>query len=530
MIRALFKDGLGDKIFSRLEAFSLDWNKWNARIFALLLLVLVAHFCIYLYSAGKLFPFPYSLKGWCDDEVIYNSWLMIKGQNPYVDPAKEVSAMGVYNPGIGYLVGALIRIFGPHLWVGRLVAISGLVLIWALIYRAVRKLTGQGLYGLIAVGLLMAAYGAMDAHFDDIHPDSWVVAFGLLSLGLAELALKKPAYIVPAALAAFLSFFFKQPGISFGAGTACFLFLSRPRYAAYYLIILAALVAASYAIGQELTGGTYWEYTVAQALGQPFLWRIIPICLRMQVSAFSFIIIFLLFMLINKPTSLPLSSPYAVALPFVYFLNGSASISYGGAPWSNFFPAAVLIAILLACGLHYVRTRISLASPRTALLLLTLLLAQNLSLLASPPPIVTKQHYQAARQVENIIRSTPGEVLVFYRIAFAYLNGRKVYDNWLILFEFNWRHADRLKSQLQNRYFERIIAPKKAIDLGMNQKNLYKLLRENYELETVISSPPWFQTTPMMILKRKSGAQGPGGHSPASAGPAQAGQAPSLQE
>jgi len=509
MIRAWFKDGLGDKLFSRLDGFAPDWNQWNTRLFALLLLVLIAHFGIYAYSVAKVFPFPYSFKGWAGDEMMYNSWLLSQGQNFYVDPAKEVGAAYFYNPGFQFLAAPLVMIFGPRMLVGRLVAISGLVVVWILIFRAARNLTGKALCGLIAVGLLMAAYGAMAAHFDDIHPDSWVVAFGLLSLAWAERALKKPAYIVPAALAAFLSFLFKQPGISFGAGAAVFLFLSRPRYAAYFLFILAAMVAASLAIGQVLTGGTYWDYTVLALMGQPIFWHKIPAYLYLQISTFSFTIIFLLFMLINKPASLPLSSPYAVALPCVYFMYGSASISYGGAVWSNFFPAAVLIAILLAGGLHYVRSRMILGSPRQALLLVILLLAQNFSLLASPPPIVTKKHYEVARKVERIIRSTPGEVLVFYRISFAYLNGRKVYDNWLILAEFKGKPQDRLESQLRNRYFERVISPQKAIDMGMSGK-LYDALMQNYEVETVISSPPWFQTTPMVIFKRKSGDQGPG--------------------
>ncbi|HUT53580.1 MAG TPA: glycosyltransferase family 39 protein [bacterium] len=530
MIRALFKDGLGDKLFSRLEGFSPDWNKWNTRLFALLLLALIAHFGIYAYSVVKVFPFPYQFKGWAGDEMMYNSWLLSQGQNFYVDPAKEVSAAYPYNPGFQFLAVPLVRIFGPRMWVGRLVAISGLVLTWALMFRAARKLTGKALYGLIAVGLLMATYGAMDAHFDDIHPDSWVVVFGLLSLALAELALKKPAYIVPAALAAFLSFFFKQPGISFGAGAACFLFLSRPRYAAYYLLILAALVTANFAIGQALTGGMYWDYTVVAPRGQHIIWIKIPASIYSLISAFKFTIIFLLFMVINKPTSLPLSSAYAVALPFVFFLYGSASVVYGGGTMSNFFPATVLIAILLACALRYVRAGMSPASPRLALLLLSILLAQNLSLFTSPTPIVTKEHYRAARQVERIIRSTPGEVLVFYRIAFAYLNGKRLYDNLVVEAEFKWRYGGRLESQLQSRYFERVISPQRAINWGMWGRKIYDILYENYEVETVISSPPWFQTTPMVVLKRKSGGQGPGDKSPASPGPAPAGRPPALQE
>ena len=489
----------------RAEGSAFNWAGWDRILFGILLLALSAHFVLYLYSAYKNMPFPYEFKGWCGDHMIHESWLLSRGQNFYVDASQQVSTAYSYTPIFQFLNAPLVRIFGPQMWTGRVVAVAGLVLVWGLLYLVAARMTGSRIYGLVAAGLLMATYTTLDSHFDDIHPDSWCVGLGLLSLMLSEAALRKNRFwLFPAVLAAVLCYFAKQPGLSFALGAVIYLLINRPRYALAYLAMLCGLLLIGYVIGQILTGGMFWRYTIISPSKLPILFHMIPKVGFFFLFNFSLGAIFVFYLLMDRPRSLPLNSPYLLALPLVFFFYGSASVRHGGTLSSNFFPAMALGAIVVAVALKEVRSRISPSEPKVAFLLLAVLILQNVVLLQNLPKWPSKQHYQTAEQMAKMVRDTPGPVLVYYRIAFAYLNGKEVYDNLNEIWEnYWWMDLSRLESQLRQQYFSRILILKKAVDLSLPNPRMMELLQEKYELETSILYPPWYQTTPMLVYRPK---------------------------
>lgn len=490
---------------SRIESFQINWVKCNSWLFRALVAVLFVGIVIYVAAAIKLMPFPHIFKGWTGGTIIHNAWTLSKGENFYVDPLQEPPVAASYTPGFQILAAPLVFFFGPQTWVGRIVAISGLIMIWVLVYLVAKNHTASRLYGLIAVGLLMATYGVMDSHFDSIHPDSWSIAWGLLSLVVAEASIRNRSRLIAlAALFAAFSYFTKQTGISFAMGAILYLALHRPLLALAYAAILGALLTTGYLVGQHLTGGMFWDYTIGAVTGQPILWLMIPLCLKFIVSSFIFGIIVFSFILFDRPSSLSLTSPYAMALPIMFAVYMYGSIREGGNVSSNFFPLLVLGSIIFVSGLACIRTALSKNSPKLAFLLLSLILAQNVMTLSKLPEVPTVNHYATAAQIDKIVRETPGEVLVFYRISFAYLNGRKVYDNLGIMHDrTNWTDYSRLENQIRTRYFTRILIPKIAFDLWMIRQPLYKILMENYEQEMIIGHLRWHQTTPMIIFHRK---------------------------
>jgi len=497
---------VAERLENRIAKFHINWDKWNQRLFWALVVVLFVGFIIYIVAAATVLPFPYEFKGWAGDGFVYNAWMLTQGQNFYLDPLKEVSVTGCYTPGFQILTAPLIRVFGLKMWPGRVVAIAGLLLIWVLMYYIATRLTGKRIYGLISVGFLMATYGAMKSHFDDIHPDSWCIAWGLLSLVMTEAAVKKRFWLIPAALAAALSYFTKQTGLSFAIAAILFLAIHRPLRAVIYTAILGVLLALGHLIGQALTGGMFWYYTIQCAMGQPIEWLMIPLCLYVLTSTFIFGSVVFLYLLFDRPSSLSLTSIYALALPIVFFLYyGVTSIRWGGSPTSSFFPSIVLGSILLASGLSYIRGHLFKTAPKGAFLLLILLLIQNGALLRKRPRTPGEAHYNTAAQIEDIVRNTPGEVLVFYRGSFEFLNDRRFYDNWgAMTCNVNWTDYSRLEGQITSRYFTRILIPKMAIDYWLKDQPLYKMLLENYDQEVVIGHPPWFRTTPMYVFHCKS--------------------------
>ncbi len=488
------------------EAETGPWGKGvrrvDAALFWLLAAVLAAAICIYFWHAVQVLPLKYEFKSWAGGNAMHCAWLLSQGRNFYIDPVKEPSTGGCYPPGFFIIMASLIRVFGLKIWVGRAASMAGLALVWAVMYVVTARMSGERKYGLFAIGLIMVPFGAMRGHWDSIHPDSWTVFWGLLTLFLAEASVSRRAWIIPAAIACAFSFFTKQTGIGFGAGAALYLLLRRPPLAFIYVGLVGALIGVGYLIGQKLTDGMLWRYTVLYAIEQPILKYYIRNRLPEILAMFSGAIFVLALCMLDRPKSLRLLSPYALSLPIIFVVYGAGAMRRGGS-LSNFFPALVLGSMLLAVGLSHIRNKMIMESPIKAFVLLLILLIQCVWLLRELPYNPDRLYHEAARAVERIVQETEGEVLVYHRISFAYLNGRPIYDNQVELFDhYTWRDYSRLEGQLKNRYFTRIIIPKASVDIYTTKTPIKRLLRENYYVEDIIPFPSWKQVYPLMIYHR----------------------------
>lgn len=489
----------------RLEGREPDWGRWSRRLFIFFCTLLMTGMAIYFYSAAKVFPFPYEFKGFVGGNVMHNAWMLSQGKNFYVDPVKEPPVAGCYTPGLQFLIAPMIKVFGLKMWVGRLVAIAGLVAVWILMYRALHAQTGKRIYGLLAVGILMAGYGAFDSHYDDIHPDTWTVFWGLLTLGLSGAAVKKWRWALPAAMAGALCYFTKQTGLSFVMGAAMFLLVHRPGRAVVFVVLVGVLLAGGHLLGEVLTDGMFWDYIIATAKEQPIHFFRTPQNLHQLFLYTSGLVVVFGYMLVSRPQSLRPTSPYFVAFPFVFAAFFIASIRRGGG-LNNMYPAIVLFSMIMAACLWEVRERMAAQSPRIAFLIYLTLAMQLVILLGIPPKVPRAAHYNTAARLEKLVRETKGEVLVFHPISFAFLNGRKVYDNFTVMFDHvTWKDYSRLEEQLRSGYFERIIIPKGAVDqLLSRRQDLIEPLRKNYELEAFIITPVWSYVTPIQVYHRRA--------------------------
>jgi hypothetical protein len=161
------------------------------------------------------------------------------GQALYGPPTLDFIPLA-YMPGYMMVVAPLVRIFGPHLWEGRLVALIEALLLAALIGRVVWRETRSRALALAGPGLLFAGFGYAAGSYDLIQPNSQMLMLAVLGLlVLRETRSRGGAAIAAVIMAA--AFFSKQHGLLFGLAALPWLFFhDRSRLVAYGLTLAAA--------------------------------------------------------------------------------------------------------------------------------------------------------------------------------------------------------------------------------------------------------------------------------------------------
>lgn len=183
------------------------------------------------------------------------------GLSIYPAPTLDFVALA-YTP-LFYLISApAIWMFGPELTVLRVVATAGYALAIWLVYAAARDRTGSAWWGLIAAGLIAAAYATMDAYLDTAHSDSWMIASVLLgSWTIDRATTRHQVWLGVAVLCA--AFWFKQHGAVFAIGGVAYLTWTRGLRDSIPVWIVAALLGPClYAIAPLLFGPDTHRFTL----------------------------------------------------------------------------------------------------------------------------------------------------------------------------------------------------------------------------------------------------------------------------
>ncbi len=161
------------------------------------------------------------------------------GQPLYGPPSVDFIPLA-YMPGYLMAVAPLARVFGPHLWEGRLVALIEVLILAALIGWAVWRETRSRVLALAGAGLLFAGYGYAAGTYDLVQPNSQMLMLAILALVVLRETRGRAAAAIAAVLMA-ASFFSKQHGLLFGLMAAPWVFLhDRRRFVAYGLTLAIA--------------------------------------------------------------------------------------------------------------------------------------------------------------------------------------------------------------------------------------------------------------------------------------------------
>lgn len=106
---------------------------------ALVTLIFLVYFAVYLVYARSLFAFPFDYDQGEGFEV-YDAVRLARGEGIYLDNARFPFYASNYPPVYRLMLVPLIWLFGPQVWVGRVVAFAASLVIGALIFLAARRM------------------------------------------------------------------------------------------------------------------------------------------------------------------------------------------------------------------------------------------------------------------------------------------------------------------------------------------------------------------------------------------------------
>jgi len=365
---------------------------------ALIVLVLIFHVSAFLLFSYRLLIYPYDWEPSESDHIVYAERIL-NGESLYkADDSFPLLCMN-YPPGYHLLLTVPVKLFGPNMFAGRILALAIAATLCLLIYKIINDRTGWKFLGLVmAVSLL--AYGPVSVWLAIIRVDSLYVllslaAMYLLSKGslmgaacraptanpplspfskggelgsdstntearLAETSLlsrheKRYRFIIAASVLLACSFFIKQQGIfALGAGALYFLINKKYRECAV-LIFFFALFTVPLNLGLDyLTDGWYNRHLFASHFSREFSWQrawfLIPL-----ISACSLLAALSCFEIFNEWKSRKISvwTCYLLGTLPIAFL-----IFYDGTAENYFLPLFSGILIMGGFGLERLSARL----------------------------------------------------------------------------------------------------------------------------------------------------------------------------
>ncbi len=179
----------------------------------------------------------------------------------YPDPTPDYVPLA-YNPLFYYFALPFSWVFGATLSTLRLTAFAGYAAAIVLSYLIVERRTQSHWWGLIAAGLLCAAYRSMDAYLDTAHSDSWLLASVLLGAYLIDGGTSRVRSLI-GLLALIAAFWFKQHGAIFAiAGVLYLTWRDGWRRSAPYWLLAILLGPVLYiGLGPRLFGAQFHYFT-----------------------------------------------------------------------------------------------------------------------------------------------------------------------------------------------------------------------------------------------------------------------------
>jgi hypothetical protein len=389
----------------------------------------------YLWVALHRIGYSYELD-WMEGGSVELVGRVVAGHSLYAAPS--LGFVGWTYPPLYYWIAAgVAKLTGVGFLPLRLVSLLASLVSMATLGWIVVRETGNRTAGLVAAGLFAATFRVSGAWFDTGRVDSLFLAITLLAVAWCRRARGVRGGIGVGAIV-FLAFFTKQTALVALLPIVAYLVLTRRRVGVAALLTLVALMLASTAVLDGLTGGWYRYYVFSELSGQPWahqVWvgfwaddilrRQWPLLLLLVAGEVTLARATLAGRSTARPT---LRSPwpyYACAATGMIAAAWVSRLHTGG--YANvLMPAFAAIAML--AGLTWGRVLKRRRRPMTLLLLLSALLLQ-LSLLAYPlgAQIPTAADRAAGTRLIARLRTLPGPVVVIRHPWYSTQAGKGVF-------------------------------------------------------------------------------------------------------
>jgi len=205
-------------------------------------------------TIGLRIASPWPLE-WMEGASLQHALRLLHGQPIYAAPSAEFIPF-VYPP-LAYVPVALgAWLFGPSLWVGRLVSVLALAGSLACMFATVRRTTSSAAIGGWAAGIYALGFGYTGAFGDLVRVDS--IFMLLVLLGIERLSARSTA---TGLIWLVLSCFAKQHGLLFLVAAGAGLLISEGQPVRRQLMASVGALLAGTAALQAGSNGYYLKYT-----------------------------------------------------------------------------------------------------------------------------------------------------------------------------------------------------------------------------------------------------------------------------
>lgn len=216
----------------------------------------LAAVAIFLFLVSRRLFYPLELdyiEGAIMDHVIR----LTRGEPIYVAPSLEFVTLA-YMPGFATVASLLARVFGPELWVPRLVSVLAMLGTTAIVVTTLRRETGSWTLAAAGAGLLHASFGVTGGHYDVARPDSLMLFLSFAGLATLRFSTGHLAAIASALLLS-AAFFTKQHAVWFVIASLLHLAVNdRMRLWSFAPVAVAACAGGYFALGAWL--GPWFQY------------------------------------------------------------------------------------------------------------------------------------------------------------------------------------------------------------------------------------------------------------------------------
>ena len=489
----------------RAPLAAIAWAVWRAALFGALAVVAAANVVV----VATYFHFPYGERGWTIDFVVHNAWELVHGQPVFVDPAAGNPTALLYTPGLTLLLAPLVAVFGRELWVARLLAAAGALLLLALLTReTARRVRDQRLV-VLAPGLMFLLGTATEWDLITVHPETWATVFAFGALLAARRVMQTGRALGWAVAATCAAVATKQTMLCYAPAIAFALAGRSRRSAGLYLLGVAGLLAMAAGLAQAATGGQFLKYTLL-AERQSVDWGKLPDVAAFVAYHFGLLLPLLVLERWRGGWRGFVRDPFlcaaVITLPAL-----TAAMLKPGSGGSNLLGPAVLLVILfvesLDRALPLLRRSAALSAAAAGVGLLCVIgRAKPEFRMLWNDWLARGPRQAAAERIDGALRASAGSAWMPFAVAFAWRNGVPVEAPSLLLSEFSATEpavTGEVLAKIDAAAFDTILLP----------PTFYRMLPEavfgprlaaHYDpVEVIGVGTDWGLLTPVTVLRRR---------------------------
>lgn len=373
---------------------------------------------LYLFVALSTLAYPYELE-WMEGGSVDATMRVQQGLPLYTAPSPDWVAM-LYGPGYFYTAAAVAPLLGTSLFSHRVISLLASLACMAILYRWVRRESGQPMLGVLAIALFSGSFTLSGAWYHLARVDTLALAFMLAALYSLRFGTTRREALIASVLA-LLAFHTKQSALMPVAAAAIGFLLIDWRRVVWFALPLGAMLALTIGILDRTTQG-WFSFTALQLNGDIIDSVLVPSRLitvwtedlAPLLPAFFAACLYWIFVWRKQGWRI---SVYVAALSAGMIAAGIAARARDGGYNNVLLPTLAFVALFAPLAFNHILTARPSLSPFTLhwmrIGLHVLLFLQMLSLVYNPfHYIPDAEDRQAGDALIRLIREQPGDVLM----------------------------------------------------------------------------------------------------------------------